>query len=253
MKVFRNTWQLFCRKGRETLRNPVFIMMGLASPILYLTLFAPLLKNFAGSMGFPTDNILNVFVPGMLVMGAYTAGLFSGFGVIDELRSGVIERFRVTPCSRFAILGGLVATDLVAMLGVSVFFTLIALPFGFKPSFFGLLLLYILLSLLTIICSAFGNAMGLITKNEDKFAPIVHGVNLPIMLLSGMLLPLALAPNWLQILAHFNPVYYIVEAARFLVAGDLTAPIVIQAFLITSALAAFVLFWGTRVFRKAVA
>ena len=243
---------LYMHKLQKTCRNPVFIFMGMTVPILYLMLFAPLLKNLAASRGFPTNNVLDVFVPGMLSIIAFSGGIFAGFGIIDELRSGVIERFRVTPASRFALLAGPVLRDITTTLAQVILFVLISLPFGFRTSMAGLALLLILLGLLVATTSSFGNAMGLITKNEDKFAPIVHGINLPVLLLSGVLLPMMLAPTWLQAIARCNPVYYVVEAARHLAAGELMAARVWHAFLVMVPLTFITMRWATKVFAKVV-
>lgn len=251
MHVLRDTRLYYKRKIKELLRNPAFIFMGISTPIIYLALFSPLLKKMAGGSGFPTDNVLTVFVPGMLVMASFLNGLFAGWGIIDELRSGVIERFRVTPCSRFAMIAGPVLRDLVANFVQGLFFVLIALPFGFRASVGGMAILFVLLCLLLITTSSLAHALGLIVKSEEKLAPIVQGINLPILLLSGMLLPMAMAPNWLQILAHFNPVYYVVEAGRKLAFGEIQTAMVGYAFLIMVPLTALTLAWATKVFRKA--
>src|ERR1700738_3381968 len=88
------------------LRNPVWVVIGVIQPIFYLLLFAPLLEGISHSPGFPQGGAYNVFVPGLLIQ----LGLFGasgvGFGLIAELRSGVIEPLRVTPVSRFAVLLG---------------------------------------------------------------------------------------------------------------------------------------------------
>ena len=243
---------LFRRKLVETRRNPAFIFMSLTTPVMYLGLFAPLLKSLSFSKAFPTDNILTVFVPGMLTLVAFGGGIFVGFGIIDELRSGVIERFRVTPVSRFSILGGMVLQDVVVNLMSTLFFVLIALPFGFRINIAGLSLLLALLGLLIATTSSFSYALGLITKSEDKLAPITHGINMPLMLLSGMMLPMSLAPTWLRIVAHFNPIYYVVEAARHLTVGELTDASVGYAFLFMVPVTLVIMGWATRVFSKAV-
>jgi ABC-2 type transport system permease protein len=242
----------FIRKLMETRRNPVFMFMSLTTPLLYLGLYAPLLKGLALSQAFPSGNVLIVFVPGMLTLVAFGGGLFVGFGIVDELRSGVIERFRVTPVSRFAILGGMVLQDIVVTLASALFFVLIALPFGFRISIIGLAILLILLGLLVATTASFSYAVGLITKSEDKLAPITHGINMPLTLLSGMMLPISLAPTWLRTLAHFNPIYYVVAAARHLTLGELTDLSVVYAFLFMVPLTFFVMWWATRVFTKAV-
>ena len=72
------------------------MLIGLLQPILYLTLFGPLLQNIAATSGFQGD-AWQVFVPGLLVQLGIFGGLFVGFGIIAEWRSGVIERQLVTP------------------------------------------------------------------------------------------------------------------------------------------------------------
>jgi ABC-2 type transport system permease protein len=193
-----------------------------------------------------------MFIPGMLPIIAFSTGLFTGFGMIDQVRAGILERFRVTPAKRFSILSGPVLFDTCSVFFQSLLFIVVAIPFGFRTSLLGMLILFILLGILTIITSSFGNALAIILKSEDKYAPIVHGINLPILLLSGTLLPISLAPTWMKIVAHFNPVYYVVEASRALAVGDLTSVNVLYAFAILIPVAVLTMQWATNVFRKVV-
>jgi len=250
MKLFKDTYYLYIRKITETKRNPVFIAMGLIMPLLYLILFAPLLKNFASV--FPNQSVIDTFVPGMLVMISFFGGLFSGYNIIDELRSGVIERFRVAPISRFAILASLILKDMTETIFVILVFILMSLFFGFKINIAGLLVLLILTSFVVITTSCFSNTIGLIFKSEEKLSPIVQGINLPICLLSGMLLPMSFAPNWLIKLAHFDPLYYVVEASRCLSHGSIFNATVGYAFGIMILLTIFLTSFSSKVFSKAV-
>jgi ABC-2 type transport system permease protein len=249
MKVLTDIGLLFWRKMKETLRNPIYIMTSLLTPVLYLALFSPLLSKLLPS----TVNVLNEFIPGLLAIIAFLGGLFVGYNMIDEVRNGVIERFRVTPTSRFALLAGRVLRDMVNMLVIITVFVVISIPFGFKPDVAGFLVFVPLLCLVLITTSSFGNALGLILRDEDRLSPIVQGINLPILLLSGMLLPMELAPTWLQVVAHFNPVYYIVEAGRVLVNGQILVAKVGYAYLFMVPLAVLTVWWATRAFRKAIA
>ena len=83
---------------------------------------------------------MNVFIPGLLVIIAFLNGLFVGYVMIDEVKNGVLERFRVTPTSRFALLAGRVLRDLVNTLIIVCLFALIAIPFGFKIHIYGFLI-----------------------------------------------------------------------------------------------------------------
>jgi len=252
MNVLREIGLLTMRCIRIALRNPIFLFMGVATPIIYLALFAPLLRTLCSYGVLNTGNVLTLFVPGMLPIIAFSTGLFAGFGMIDEIRSGLLERFRVTPASRFSILSGPVLFDTCATLFQSLLFILVALPFGFRANLVGMLVLFVLLALLTLTTSSFGNALGVIVKSEDRYAPIIHGINLPILLLSGTLLPMSLAPSWLKTIAHFNPVYYAVEASRALAVGDFTNSSILYAFLILSGFTILTMSWATRIFKKAV-
>lgn len=253
MNILREMGLLTLRCIQASLRNPIFLFMGVITPVIYLAFFTPLLGTLAakGSLG-NVDNALTLFIPGMLPIIAFSTGLFTGFGMIDEVRSGVLERFRVTPAKRFSILSGPVLFDVCSVVFQCLLFILISLPFGFRANVFGLLILFVLLALLTLITSSFGNAMGVVLKSEDRYAPLVHGINLPILLLSGTLLPMSLAPTWLNVLAHFNPVFYVVEASRALALGNLASVEVLYAFLVLIPFALFTMLWATNTFRKAV-
>jgi hypothetical protein len=72
----------------------------------------------AGGPGLPTGNVLDVFVPGILALRAFGAGMGAGWVVIWEMDSGVIERLRVTPASRLALLLGTVLRDVTLLSGI---------------------------------------------------------------------------------------------------------------------------------------
>jgi len=69
-------------------------------------------------------------------------------------------------------------------------------------------------------------------------------------LLSGIMLPLTVAPDWLRTLALFNPFAYAVNAARALFNGDLSNPVIWQAGALLAALAALLVFWSGRKFAR---
>jgi ABC-2 type transport system permease protein len=244
---------LFQRYLRQLLRNPVWLVVGFSTPILYLALFTPLLRHLAGSGGLPTGNVLDLFLPGILSLLAFASGIGPGFSTVFELKAGVIERFRVTPASRFAILTGPILATMVMMFVFDAVVVAAGYGFGFSVHWAGLAVLAVLLALLLTIMAAFSIATALITKDISGFAAIANGINLPILLLAGVLLPIALGPAWMRVIAHFNPLYYLVQASRVLAGGRLADAAVWQAFAVLVPLCALVLAWATSVFRRAVA
>ncbi len=116
MRVFHDTWLVFRRSLGLTIRQPAWLIAGVVQPFVYLLLFGPLLDSLASMPGFPEGGAFNVFVPGLLVMTALFGSTFVGFGFIDEVRSGVVERMRVTPMSRTAAVLGRTLRDVVVFL-----------------------------------------------------------------------------------------------------------------------------------------
>lgn len=250
MNIVSETGLLFKRRMTETIRSPIWLFTGLTTPLLYLALFAPLLG------GIPTvggAGVADAFVPGLLALFALNSGTGIGWTVIFELKAGVIERFRVSPASRFSLLMGNVLKDIVMFLLPALIVIVVSGFAGFHIHVGGLAVLLFLLSLLTAVVSAASSSLGLLFKDIGTLAAVVTGLQLPIMLLAGVLLPISFGPTWLQVLAHLNPAYYVVEASRVLASGTIGDMKVFLAFAVMLPLLAITLYWATNVYRKAVA
>ena len=216
MRVFRDTWLIFERSLVLSLRNPVWVIMGILQPIIYLLLFGPLLTNIAKMPGFPPGGAFNVFVPGLLVMTALFGSAFVGFGLCDEMREGVVERMTVTPMSRVAMLVGRSLRDVVLLLAQGLILVVLAIPFGLEINLGGVAVAFLMLALIGIMMSPISYTLALALKSEDALAPVVNGIAVPLLLLSGVMLPMSLAPDWLQTVAKFNPLFHAVAAIRSL-------------------------------------
>ena len=250
MSVTRDTWLMFQRSMRLTIRQPIWIILGMIQPILYLVLFGPLLEASTRAAGAGT-NAYNWFIPGLLIQTALFGSAFVGFGLIAELRYGVVERMRVTPMSRFAMLLGRSLRDVVILLAQAVVMMVIALPFGLRIDPAGAAVTLLLLALIGLLMAPLSYTAGLILKSEDALAPLVQGIALPLLLLSGILLPLALAPDWLRFLSSLNPLTHAADAARALFNADWGNPEIAIGVSITAILAIGAVWIASRAFSRA--
>jgi ABC-2 type transport system permease protein len=250
MKLLRDTWLIFQRQVLLVLRNPVWLMVGIFQPVCYLLLFGPLLKKALGASS--NADAYRVFVPGLLVLLAIFGSFFVGFALIAELRAGVIERSRVTPVSRLALLLGRSLRDVMSLLFQSIIITLLSIPFGLSVRIGDVILAYLLLGLISLMLSALSYAVALKVRSEDALAPLLNTVGQPVLLLSGILLPLALAPSWLQRIAQWNPFSWAVDAVRALFAGNPGDPHVWRALVILGVLTAAVVTWASRAFATSI-
>jgi ABC-2 type transport system permease protein len=252
-KLIRDTRLIFGRSMIQTLRNPVWVFIGLFQPILYLLLFAPLLESLQGMPGFTSGSSLNTFTPGLLIMTALFSTAFVGFAVIDDLRTGVIERLRVTPVSRMALLLGMVSKDVVTLLVQSAVLVVVATLMGMRGDFLGVVLVFGLMILIGLTMASVSYAIALAMKDEGALASMLNTITVPLLLLSGITLPLALAPQLIRTLAKFNPFAYTVDAARALTAGTFSDASVLLGFIIMAVLAVLAVIWAARAFRQATA
>ena len=95
-------------------------------------------------------------------------------------------------------------------------------------------------------------SFGLIYKIEDNLAPTLNLITLPVSLLSGIILPMALAPTWLQDLAKFNPFSYAVDASRELFAGNFGNVEIVEGYVIITVFALAMFWWSTKSLGKMV-
>jgi ABC-2 type transport system permease protein len=250
MHTVRDTWLIFRRSVVLTLRQPTWLLFGIMYPVLYLVLFGPLLKGAVAQAGAGV-NATNWFVPGLLVQVALFGSAFVGFGLIAELRYGVIERMRVTPMSRTAMLLGRSLRDVLLLLLQALIMIALAIPFGLTLDPAGVVVTLGVLALIGLVMAPLSYAAALVLKSEDAFAPLVQGIVMPLLLLSGILLPMALAPDWLRFLSTINPLTHAVDAVRALFNGQWSDPEIVIGTVLAGVLAIVAVRVASRSFSRA--
>ncbi len=247
---FRDSTIVFRRQIRMNLRNPAWVLIGVFQPVLYLLLFGPLLKPLVSQFPGAADNPYTFLVPGLLVQLGLFGAFFAGFSLIGEWREGVIEAERVTPASRGALLVGRLMRDVLQLLVQAVILVALGLAIGMRGSAVGIVLGVVITLVIGGACAAASNALGMATKSEDVMAPVINIVFMPVLLLSGILLPMTLGPAWLLTASDFMPVRWIVDAIRDVFAGDLATGSVLAGSLSSVVFLALAFWWGTSTFSK---
>ncbi|KMS78288.1 MULTISPECIES: ABC transporter permease [Streptomyces] len=252
--MLRDTQLIFARDMKLALRSPTWLLIGIMQPLLYLFLFGPLMVSVADhTPGFPPGGAWEVLTPALIVQTALFSGSFAGVGLLTEYRVGVVDRFRGTPASRAALLFGKVLAQAVQATAQSVLIVLVTLlVFDLDVSTTGLLLSLVIAAVLAITLSSGSYALAMVLKSEAAFPALMNAVLLPLLLLSGVLLPVSeqLAPGWLYNLARINPLTHVVDAERAAFRGDMSATGLLTGSLVLLVMAVLALLWGTRTFRK---
>ena len=102
MKAAVHTWYMLGRQARNLMREPIWVVLLLVQPMVWLLLYGQLFKHVPRLGGFGTQSYITFLAPGIVVMQAFFGASWSGMGMITDLDRGVIERFLATPASRLA-------------------------------------------------------------------------------------------------------------------------------------------------------
>ncbi|TCM45889.1 ABC transporter permease [Kribbella sp. VKM Ac-2568] len=228
--LLRDTGIVMTRELKPVLRDPFSLLFGMIQPLIFLGLFGPLL---AGSMGGSLDGgVWQWFVPAILVMTTLFGTSATGANLLFEFQTGAHERMMVTPLSRSSLLVGRALKEMVPLLGQAVIVIAVMVPFGFDLHLDGALLGLALLAVFGIGLGSFSYALAIAVRKQDWMFWVVQQTFLfPLMILSGMLLPLETGPEWMRVASKFNPLSYLVDAERALFSGDVASMAVLWGWL----------------------
>ncbi|MEU7742263.1 ABC transporter permease [Nonomuraea sp. NPDC049158] len=242
----RDTATVFTREITPALREPAGLLFAMGQPLLFLYLFGSLLDGATGSSW-------QWFVPGILVMMSLTAPMSSGYLLLVELLGGSMERLMVTPLNRSAMLVGRTMKEMAVLLCQAVLIILLALPLGFRLYPAGVLAGLAMLIVLGVGLGALSFVLAIKSApSGNLFYLVTQVVLFPILLLSGVLLPVETGPAWLRVVGQINPISYIVEAQRALFSGDLTNLSILYGTAAACLIAAIGLWLGNRAMRRGV-
>jgi ABC-2 type transport system permease protein len=246
-----DTATVLVRELRPVLRNPFSVIFSMVQPLFFLALFGPLLISVSGQ---GTAETLQTFVPGILVMSALFAASTTGANLLMEIQTGSHERMLVTPLSRSSLLMGRALKEIVPLVAQAILIVAATVPFGFRIEVGGALIGLALLAAFGVGLGALSYTLALAVKSEDwMFWAVQQTLIFPVLLLSGMLLPIEDGPGWLRFLSKFNPLTHIVDAERRLFDGDLADVHVLYGALAAGGLAVVGLAVGINAMKRATA
>ncbi|MDN5725320.1 MAG: ABC transporter permease, partial [Propionibacteriales bacterium] len=229
IKFLADTRAVFIREVLLILRDPFSLVFSLLQPLIFLGLFGPLLSGSMGGDGAPlsTAETLQWFVPGVIVMICLFGTSMTGSNLLYELMTGSYERVLATPLDRSAILVGRALKEFAPLVVQGLIIAVVCIPFGFTLYPLQLVVGLLILGVFGVGIGALSYALGLAAKGREwVFWTVQQTLLFPLLILSGMMLPLESGPGWMQVASRFNPLTYIVEAERALLSGSFAEPAV---------------------------
>ena len=205
--------------GRHTkalLRQPWYVVASLTQPLIWLLLFGQLFRQVATLPSFPTDSYIAYLTPGVILMTAMFANSWNGMGLLDDMESGVLDRFLTSPVRRSAILTGVNIQQTISLAIQALILIGLGLALGARFEG-GVLGVAVLIGFSILLGAGFGGiSMGtaLTVRQRESVIGMNQLLVLPGIFLSTAFMPDSLLPGWIATVARYNPVDWAAVAAQ---------------------------------------
>ena len=220
----RDTFEVTRRNLIGYLRTPQLLIFSTVQPVIFVLLFR---YTFGGAVrlpGFRFDYV-DYLMPGIFVQTVTFGSINTAIGMATDLKSGLTERFRALPMSRWAVLAGRTSADLLRNVFVMILMLVVGYIVGWRlhtdfPSLVGAVLLVLLFG---YVLSWLFAAVGLAVRDPESAQAASFPVIAPLVFASGAFVPVGSMPSWLQAFANHQPVSVTASAVRALLVGGATA------------------------------
>jgi ABC-2 type transport system permease protein len=216
MLALRHTRCLALRHLRALWRQPAYVVITLAQPIIWLLLFSQLFTSVTRIPGFTGGSYVDYLTPGVVVLTALMSAGWTGMTFIDDMERGVMENLLATPVWRGALNLGLLAQSAAVTLVQSAVIVLLGLAIGarFHGGVAGVAAMILVAVLLAASISSLSNGFALLVRQRESLIGMVTFISLPLAFLSTIFMERSLLPSWMQDASRVNPVNWAAVAAR---------------------------------------
>jgi ABC transporter DrrB family efflux protein len=196
-------------------RAPDLLISFTVQPIMFVLLFAYV---FGGAISTPGFDYVDFLMPGIVAQTMAFGGFVTALSLADDLKKGLIDRFRSLPMARSAVLAGRtladVATNLLS-LAIMVAVGLI-IGFSFDASVIEIVAGVGLMLLFGFAFSWIFAMFGLVASSPESAQALGFVIIFPLTFISSAFVPVDSMPNGLQWFAQANPFTVVVDAMRAL-------------------------------------
>ena len=200
-------------------RVPTVLVFELVQPIMFVLLFRFVYEN--AFRDIPGGDYVQFLMPGIFVQNAIFGSTATAIGLAEDLKKGLLDRFRSLPMARSAVLVGRTTADIVKNFLLVVVMVVIGYIVGFRfenglLSAIGVVLLVVAVGFTFSWISA---TIGLAIKQVEAVQAAIFTLIFPIVFVSAAFVPVAGMSEILQPIARHNPVTYWCNLARWLSIG----------------------------------
>ncbi|MEX2658046.1 MAG: ABC transporter permease [Acidimicrobiales bacterium] len=234
-------------------RLPSAFIPSIVFPIFLIVAFSGAFNGIVELPGFPTDRILNWFMPLSILQASAFAGVGIGVGTARDIETGFYDRFLTSPTSRSALLLGPAIAAFARSLLPFVAVLIVGVAGGARLTGgpLGLVALLVAASGTAVTFALWCMGIAFRTRSQ-RAAPIMQiGVFFTIFLATAQV-PIASMTGWLQDVARVNPMTAVLRLARSGFLGEVTWEECWGGLLAITVAMALSAWWAARGLRKLI-
>jgi ABC-type multidrug transport system permease subunit len=218
----RTVWALMRRALNELVRVPGAAIPGVLAPTIFMLGLTSVFGKLTLLPGFTTDDFMSFLIPVSLMQGAGFTGAATGVNLARDIELGWFDRLIAAPPARWALLAGLVLSASLRALIPMTFLLVVGFAFGVNyPGLDGLLVAIVLAAGFAAVAASWGISLALKFKTQSA-APLMQAGIFMAVLFTSSYAPLDLLTGWLHDVATYNPVRFMIDAARQGFVGDVS-------------------------------
>jgi ABC-2 type transport system permease protein len=213
-----DTWVLAKRAFLRIPRAPDLLLSFTVQPIMFVLLFVYV---FGGAISTPGYDYVDFLMPGIIVQTMAFGGFVTALGLAEDMKKGLVDRFRSLPMSRSAVLAGRTIADIATnsisisiMIGVGVL-----AGFSFNAPLSHIVAGVFLLLLFGYAFSWVFAFIGLSSSSPEASQSLGFIIVFPLTFVSSAFVPVESMPEALRDFAEVNPFTVTVDAMRALFLG----------------------------------
>ncbi|WP_345752463.1 ABC transporter permease [Microbacterium rhizophilus] len=181
-------------------------------PFLFTFMFAYL---FGGAIAGSVTDYLPALIPAIIVQGVVQASVVTGTQLREDMDTGVFDRFRSLPMARIAPLAGALLTDTIRYALITGLTILVGMLIGWRPGGgWGVLAGALLVIVTAWAVSWCWALLGVTARTAGTVQGIAMLIMMPLTFLSNAFVPTQTLPDWLRVVAEWNPVSHLITALR---------------------------------------
>jgi ABC-2 type transport system permease protein len=213
-----DTLVLAKRSLKRIPRQPDLLVGFTIQPIMFVLLFVYV---FGGAIDTGSLDYVDFLIPGIIVQSMVFGGFVTALGLAEDLKKGLIDRFRSLPMWSPAVISGRILADVgTNVIQLVIMFTVgILVGFRFNSSFPEIIAGLALLLLIGYAFSWVFAFIGLTASSPEAANAYGFTILFPLTFISSAFVPVDTMPSWLEPIAEHNPFTTMVDAARALFIG----------------------------------